>query len=74
MAREKLTIRWIYASYKGKCGGCGDYLEEGDRIAYDYETRTAFCQECGEDEEQCQLRAIERGKPSLDDLESRFEE
>lgn len=69
----KTTIKWIRAIYNGKCGGCDDPIEEGDLIAYDWEERVAYCEECGRDMEEYQVSKAP-AEPSLDDLESKFEE
>jgi rRNA maturation endonuclease Nob1 len=71
MERNKnTTIKWMDSRWKSKCGGCGDPIEEGERIAYDFESKVAFCESCGHEEEEFQL-AKERKQVSteLEDME-----
>lgn len=49
-----MAIRWIEARFDSKCKGCGEQMYEGDRIAYDAEERAAYCEDCGEIEEERQ--------------------
>lgn len=76
MERNKnTTIRWMDSLYRSKCGGCGDQIEEGDRIGYDIEERCAFCETCGLDVEEQQLaRDQKKVSTELEDLEAKFED
>jgi len=59
--------------YRSKCGGCGDTIEEGDRIAYDFKEKAAFCETCGREEEELQLSKEQKTvKTELEDLEASF--
>jgi ribosomal protein L34E len=69
----KTTIKWMRSQYNGKCGGCGDPIQEGDLIAYDWEERSANCETCGRELEEMQLARAPK-EASLEDLESKFED
>ena len=47
---------YMDAKYDGKCWGCGEPIEEGDRIGWIPSTKSALCEDCalemlGEDDE-----------------------
>ncbi len=78
MTRGQMTIRWIRAKFDSKCAGCGEHLYEDDLIAYDFEERTAYCKDCGENEEEHQqarqrngdyARSIHSKHDDIDDFE-----
>lgn len=68
-----INIRWITAQFDSHCAGCGDQLYEGDRIAYDTQEKAAYCEECGEIEEESQeakaLRPSRQQHEDIDDFE-----
>ena len=40
-------MKTMTARYAGTCGRCGAEIAVGDTIAYDPDTRSAYCPDCG---------------------------